>query len=138
MNWLFFIFFLIVNFFLDHPLERWFFIDIELKFFNTLQLLNDFLLFWLFLFIISKITIDSFIKLFIYKVNAIDAIKLINWYDKAFVYKLLNDFDLHIFILSIDFLNEFIYGIQISHTIEPSHQSLTLFHHLFHLIIHKT
>ena len=105
----FFIFFLTTNFFLNHSLKRWFFIDIKLKFFDALQFLNDFLLSGLFLFIVPKITIDSFIELLVHKVNSVDAVKLVNWDDKSFVYEFLNDFDLHIFILSINFLNEFIY-----------------------------
>jgi len=124
--------------FLPHPLQRSLFVKVELKLFNALQLFFQLLLVTLRIRIFCKFALDPFVEFLVDQVYPIDAIKLIDGYNETFVNQLLNDFDLHFLVLPVDFFDEVIDGVEVSHVVDPADEGLASFHHFVDLLIQKS
>jgi hypothetical protein len=133
--------FLLLNFmkglFLPHPLEGSLFVDIEFKSFNALQLILKLLVVGLLVQILAHVTLDPLVKFLVDQIHSIDAVKLIDGDDEALVDKFLDNFDLHLFVLLVNFEKHVVDRVHVLEVVDPAHQNLALLHQLVDLLAHE-
>ena len=130
-----------IRFFLLHPLERILLIGINIgikhKPVDALHLILELLLVGL-LFQVLGVAVEPFIKFLADQIDAVDAVKLIDGYDKALIDEFLDDSDLQAFVFAVDVLERVVYGMQILQAVDSAHEKLALLHELVDFLAHES